>query len=367
MIKKLIPVLLIASSFFACNSKISDQTSPEFYMPAEWEPHEAVWFGWEKESAYGFYPAIAEIITTLKPHVTVKIAFDNYSLKDSGMATLKGLGVDTTGIKTYIIPGERYWIRDHGAAFLVNKYGDLGVADFGWDLYGFPAFLELKYEGNKDSVDAALSRGLKSRLKTGSVDSLMAAAEDAVILKTDVVHEGGATEVNGRGTFILCEATVFQKNPDMDREHIEAEFMRVLGVSHIIRMKQGLADDPHWFLRRIVGDYIGGGTGGHTDEFVRFADPNTILPAWVDEAEKNQNPINRMNYERMNENYQILNNATDQDGQAFKIIKVPLPDLIPVEVVVRPDVNRKGQEDFALDLDRHPVSTRCEGCQGRIV
>jgi agmatine deiminase len=333
--------------FVACDSQKSDPMADAFYMPAEWEPHEAIWLGWESDSTSGFYPAIGEIITTLKPKVTVKIAFDNDSLKQSGIATLLGLGVDTAGIKMYVMPGDRYWIRDHGAAFLVNGKGELGVADFGWDIYGYPAFLELQYEGNKDSVDAEWSQTLENRLKTGSVDSLMAVAEGAVILKTDVVHEGGAIEVNGKGTLILCEATVFQRNPKLDRETIESEFKRVLGVSNIIWMKHGLADDPHWFLRRIVDDYIGGGTGGHTDEFVRFANPNTILLAWVDEAEKDLNPINQMNYERMNENYQILSNAKDQDGKPFEIIKVPLPDLTPVQIVVRQDLK---ENEFTLDV-----------------
>jgi agmatine deiminase len=109
----------------------------------------------------------------------------------------------------------------------------------------------------------------------------------------------------------------------------------VLGVTNIIWMKKGLADDPLRYFRRISGNYVGGGTGGHTDEFVRFANPTTILLAWVDEKEKDLNPVNQINYERMNENYNILKNATDQDGASFTIVKVPLPDLISKKIVAR--------------------------------
>lgn len=161
----------------------------------------------------------------------------------------------------------------------------------------------------------------------------MAVAEGATRLSTTVIHEGGAIEVNGKGTLILCEATVLQRNPGWSKEKLEAEFKRVLGVRHIIWLKQGLADDPHFFYRRITGNYVGGGTGGHTDEFVRFANANTILLSWVDEAEKDLNPINRMNYERMSDNYQVLAAAKDQDGKSFTIIKVPLPDLKAEQVV----------------------------------
>jgi agmatine deiminase len=68
-----------------------------------------------------------------------------------------------------------------------------------------------------------------------------------------------------KGTLILNEATVFQRNPGLSKEEIESEFKRVLGVTNIIWMKKGLADDPLHFFRRITGNYVGGGTGGHTD------------------------------------------------------------------------------------------------------
>ena len=345
--RQILYIVAIAALFWACNQKDDSRPADEFYMPAEWETHDAVWLGWEKDSTSRFYPAVGKMISALKPHVTVKMAFENDSLKQTAIANLLSMGVDTSGIKMYIMPGERYWIRDHGAAFLVNGNGELAVADFGWDGYGLPAFLELRYEGNMDSVNAAWNRNKQSMMKTGSVDSLMAVAENAKIIKTDVVHEGGAIEVNGKGTLILCEATVFQRNPKMSREMIESEFKRVLGVSNIIWMKEGLADDPHYFYRRITGNYVGGGTGGHTDEFVRFVNPTTILLAWVDEDEKDLNPINQMNYARMTENFQILQNAKDQDGKPFAIIKVPLPDLIPEQIIVTKEVV---ENEFTLDF-----------------
>lgn len=341
-LKYLLVALVFPALLCSCQSK-----SDTFRMPAEWEPHEAVWLGWEKDSSDNYYPVIGEIVTALKSHVTVKIAVDNDSLLRTAQARLLKLGVDTSGIQFYVMPGERYWIRDHGAAFLVNEKGQLGAADFGWDGYGTPAFLKLMHNGNMDSVTAVLNRRKTRMAKTGGVDSLMAVAEGATILKTNVVHEGGAIEVNGKGTLILCEATVLQRNPTLSKAALEAEFKRVLGVTNIIWMKQGLADDPHHFFRRITGTYVGGGTGGHTDEFVRFANPNTILLAWVDESEKDLNPINRMNYERMQENLAILQKATDQDGKPFTIVKVPLPDLAPQPIVAK---EKMAPTDVSLNL-----------------
>jgi agmatine deiminase len=321
----------------------------KFYMPAEWEPHEAVWLGWEADSSYGFYPVIAEMIKTLTPHVTVKMAFHSDSLMQSAQSYLRSKNVDPGNIRFYVMPGERYWIRDHGAAFLVNDKGERGVADFEWSNYGMPGFLHLKYDGNADSIHKYYTASVK-RKQTATVDSQMAVAEKATRLKTNVIHEGGAIEVNGKGTLILCEATVFQRNPGMTKAYIEQEFKRVLGVTNIIWMKRGLADDPHLFYRRITGNYVGGGTGGHTDEFVRFSNPTTILLAWVDETEKDLNPLNRINYERMQENLQILRHARDQDGKPFTIIRMPLPDLVPRKVIA------KAKDDVEAPLNIRPSS-----------
>lgn len=347
--KHLLAFLLGAIILSSCNSNKQQRAVETFYMPAEWEPHDAVWLGWEKDSLRGYYPAVASIIKALGSSVTVKIAFNNDTLLQKAKIYLASQGIDSGMYKTYIMPGERYWIRDHGAAFLLNGKGELGVADFAWNSYGYPGFLEVKYNGNKDSVDHYLNLRKEFRMKTASVDSQMAVAEGAVILKTDVKHEGGAIEVNGEGTLILCEATVFQRNPELKKEYIEAEFKRVLGVTNIIWMKKGLADDPQNFFRRIAPGYYGGGTGGHTDEFVRFANPTTILLAWVDEKEKDLNPVNKLNYERMNENYNILKNAKDQDGNAFTIIKVPLPDLITKKIKAREKID-SGEVTFDVDM-----------------
>jgi agmatine deiminase len=314
-------------------------------MPAEWEPHDAVWMGWE-DNYVSYHPVVVDIIKNLTPHVQVKIAASSDSLLRVAKRILLEKGIDSTQIKFYTMPGDRYWIRDHGAAFLVNEKGELGVADFEWNSYGRPYWIQEKYDNHPDSIQKYYTANLAKMNKTGRVDSLMAIAENAKIQKVKVKHEGGAIEVNGKGTLILCEATVFQRNPGMSREELESEFKKGLGVSNIIWMKKGLADDPQSFFRGIVDNYIGGGTGGHTDEFVRFANLNTVLLAWVDEAEKDLNPINKMNYERMKENFDILSQSKDQDGNPLNVIKVPLPDLIVKKVVARWYSDAEGDTTF---------------------
>lgn len=335
---KNILILSVLIVLVSCTKK-----SDKMYMPAEWEPHSAVWLGWEDENVQ-FHPVIAELIKTIKPHVEIKISVASDSLLRCAKKYLSTQSIDTTEIKFYVIPGDRYWIRDYGAAFLVNDQGDLGMADFVYNLNGKEQWIKEKYENQEDSISKYIDKDIFK--KATSVDSMMSVIEHAQVLKTSVIHEGGAIEINGKGTLILCESTVFYRNPDWEKSDLENEFKRVLGVSNIIWLKQGLADDPQSYYRRITGNYVGGGVGGHTDEFVRFANPNTILLAWVDENERSENPINEMNYLRMSENLAILEKSEDQNGNPFTIIKVPLPDLITKKIVARSKI-----EDWKTTFD----------------
>lgn len=66
-------------------------------------------------------------------------------------------------------------------------------------------------------------------------------------------------------------------------------------------------------------------------QFARFVDERTIILADVLEEER-LDPISKASYENMEENYQILLHETDQDGQPFHIIRMPLPPSIYEEI-----------------------------------
>lgn len=325
---KLILLILSSLLLYSCNQQ---RSTSDFYMPGEFEEQEAVWLGWQGYEPY--YPVGANMIEALLPYVQVKVVTESDSILEVCKNYLTQREIDTAKIKFYVIPDNEFWIRDHGAAFVINNNGKMKAVDFGWNTYGIRSWVMEMYENDESKVDSLMNIWF-AESKREKVDSLMAAIDSIPVNKSWIYIEGGSIEVNGKGTLILNEPLTLSRNEGASKDSIEKEFKRVLGVTHIIWLQHGLAEDPH-IWRTISGKYVGLGTGGHTDEYVRFADENTILLAWVDESEKDKNPLNRINYDRMNINYEILKNAKNENGEPFNIVKVPLPDIIaqPIKIL----------------------------------
>jgi len=122
-----------------------------------------------------------------------------------------------------------------------------------------------------------------------------------------VVLEGGSIDANGRGTMLTTEecllSEVQQRNPGLSRTDMEGVFAKYLGVSKVIWLNKGIAGDD---------------THGHVDYLARFVAPDTIVT--VIEADRADE-----NYELLQENLELLRNATDQDGQPLKVATLQMP------------------------------------------
>ncbi|PKQ44828.1 agmatine deiminase family protein [Confluentibacter flavum] len=315
-------LFLIALILFTNNS-ISQNKGNDFRFPAEFEQHQAVWLSWEEEDAT-VQATIGNIIKGLSGRVPIKIATPTAQIQKSAKVTLNKMGIDVSIIQFLILPGARLWLRDNGAQFLVNDDKDIAAVDFNWSNYGYYDWL-LSTRPQLALYFLAMKMNSKENLFSNA-DKEMAGLMRARRIKSELVMEGGSLEINGKGILLQSEQVTLQRNPDWTKEDIEQEYLRIMNIKKVIWLKNGTVDDTRSFIPN--NDYVSLGTGGHTDEFVRFADANTILLAWVDEEDINKHPLNRINYERMLENYNILKDATDKDGKPFRIIKVPLPTVI---------------------------------------
>ena len=134
-----------------------------------------------------------------------------------------------------------------------------------------------------------------------------------------VVMEGGALEVNGKGTLITTEEcllhpTIQVRNQGFLKVDYEAVFKEYLGITNII-----------WLGNGVVGD----DTHGHIDDLCRFVNENTVVT--VIETDKKS-----ANYKPLQDNLKILQNATLENGEKLKIIPLPMPKEIIFEELCLP-------------------------------
>jgi agmatine deiminase len=154
------------------------------------------------------------------------------------------------------------------------------------------------------------------------------------ILKNPLAIEGGEIELNGKGVALIADSFTRRRNPFISDKTFDSLLHISLGVTKLIRLREGLAEDPAPGKSRLHGDLYGTGVGGHVDEFARFVNATTIFLAMPDSAESAHDPVKKLSYERMRINELILKDALDQEGKPFNIIHLPIPDVIPDEFVM---------------------------------
>lgn len=321
--------LLILSTLllYSCNQQ---RSTSDFYMPAEFHPQDAVYVGWFDNPIKD--SVIAQIVFALQKSVNIKMIYDDVSIKIYANKFLSGFNIDTNKI-FWIKDSLQYdWIRDPGPIFLINNSGEIKIADFNWNSYGYEyVYKDFRLE-RTDSLFGKIEKREAERL-------------NLEVISSEIVNEGGAMEVNGNGVMMAIKETALQRNPGKTIEEIEKEYLRLTGTQKIIWLNHSPVNDKV-FDRPTVDNWFTGGANGHIDEVARFISINTILLAKIDDEERLQNPISKIDYDILEENYQILRQATDIDGSPFEIIRIPSPNLnVPefyTELVVDDEWRRGG-------------------------
>jgi agmatine deiminase len=261
-----------------------------FFMPAEWEQHDAVWLSWphNKNTFPNLTPVedtyvrfIAGIVPSERIELFVPTPIINRMVK----ARLRGAGIDLSRITIRTIPYSDVWIRDYGPTFVVNPALKRS-AMVRWE---FNAWGE-KYE---------------DQIADGHVPADMNRWLGLPVFRPGIILEGGSIDTNGRGTVLTTRSCLLNKNrnPNLTKDEIEEYLREYLGAVKIIWLNQGIAGDD---------------TDGHIDDIARFVAPSTVVCACE------ENPADE-NYTALRENFEILNCATDQEDKPFTVIKLPMP------------------------------------------
>ena len=314
MISRYLPYFLIITLLFMLGCEGQQASLTVVRQPAEFEPVEAVWLIWppvDHTAGTSNSEVTMSIVDALIDHVEVVVTCANDALCAQAKERLAARFKESSNLTLKKIPSVELWARDMGPTFVETNGSSLAIADFGFNAWGY-----------SDTTDA-------DAIIEERYDERVAAALNIPIISTSLISEGGNREVNGKGTLILTETVEKGRNPHMSLEEMEAEYARVLGISKTIWLKEGLREDDHTFLGPITTEdgrqaYTVVTTNGHIDEFARFVNDSTVLLAQVDSADF-EDPIAYENHLRMEENYQILKAATDQDGQPLHIVRMPLP------------------------------------------
>lgn len=265
-------------------------------FPAEWEKQQGLLLcfphnGNDWPGKYGAIQwAFVEFIKKVALVETVFLVVADEKLKEKVIGMLEIAHVNTKNISFIIHKTNRSWMRDSGPIIVKNgpKREALNFNFNGWAKY------------HNFQLDKLVPSKVASHLNMPLTQ--------VKYYGKPVVLEGGAIDVNGKGTLITSEEcllhpTIQIRNKNFTKADYEAIFKEYLGISNVI-----------WVGDGIIGD----DTHGHIDDLCRFVNEDTIMT--VIES----NPKSK-NYKPLQDNLNRLKNAILENGKSPKIVELPMP------------------------------------------
>ena len=321
-------------------------------IPGGFESGKRIWLGID-----GGHEALTlMLIRTLQSaQVPVGIWVANAQDQAVALESLRDAGIVSGTLRWAQTPGVFFFLRD-ATVLAQGPTGEVGAVNFRWSHYGTAGWCARRHAGDaravasctpkfdalREGLDAAMGRELRRPSSHAG-----GAARAGSTFDSDIALEGGALESNGEGTLIANEALLRQRNPGRSRAQLENSLRRLPGVRHVVWVAEGLAEDPQ-MRASITAQHVGWGTGGHTDEFVRFADARTVLLAWPEDEDAQQHPVARLTHQRMEKNLALLQASRNAKGERLKLIKIPMPRPIQREVVLRDDAETNWSDQWRM-------------------
>ncbi|MBL7979221.1 MAG: agmatine deiminase family protein [Bacteroidetes Order II. Incertae sedis bacterium] len=318
-------VLTLFISFFlsACQKPASTSephqtVNTDWRMPGEFESQDAVWMALNNVQHLADEnneDVIAQIIRSIIETTSVKLIVKNDSALNVIKPKLPAEAFTSGKIKVIKMDYQEFWVRDMGPSYLVNGKGGKKMVDLNFNTWG--------YIPDTTDVLADLDE---------TVDERIAKMEGLALASTGMISEGGNHEFNGKGVMLAVAQSDQSRNPNLTLDQMAAIYKQKYHLKKVIWLKKGVLEDEHTFNGPIDGPngqkvYTVVTTNGHIDEHVRFIDAQTIAVAEVDPSDMDD-PIAVENKKRIDENLEILRNATDQDEKPFKIVRMPMPRSI---------------------------------------
>ncbi|MEZ0130067.1 agmatine/peptidylarginine deiminase [Flavobacterium sp. LBUM151] len=271
-------------------------------FPAEWEKQQGIvlCFPHNGNDWPGKYEAVqwafVEFIKKVATFETVFLVVADEKLKEKVAGMLESARVNMANVSYIIHKTNRSWMRDSGP--IVVKNGSEREA------------LNFNFNGWAKYKNYQLDKFVPSKV----ADFIDVPLTQVMYKGKPVIVEGGAIDVNGRGTLLTSEEclmhpTIQVRNKNFTKEDYEAVFKEYLGVTNVIWLGDGIeGDDTH----------------GHIDDLCRFVNEDTIVT--IVETDKND-----ANYKPLQDNLKRLQNAKLEDGKSPTIVALPMPKRVDFE------------------------------------
>ncbi len=265
-------------------------------QPAEWSPHDACWLAWPShrdlwgadlaEARRAFVELCLTIAdpdpvsgTSGGEHLEILVLDEHGELE--AREALEGL----SGLTLHRCPFGDIWLRDTGPIFVEDASGRIAAARFRFNGWGGKYILEGDEALGGRVADMA---GVPSR-------------------QYELIAEGGALEVDGEGTCLTTRQCLLNenRNPGFDEEQVEVVLREALGVSKVVWLDEGLANDH---------------TDGHIDNLARFVAPGKVACAVPSIGDPNRGVLEA--------NRRRLEQAVDASGRRLEIVELPSPGAV---------------------------------------
>ena len=295
MTPKFLLQTLFIMAFISCAEQQSDTTNilPNdseilYTMPEESEPHEATWLQWPHQYQYGttyrnrLDATWIAMTKALSQSEKVNIIAYDEAEKNRIVNLLLLNAVNNSNIDFKIYKTDDVWVRDNGPIYVKDKDGNVVIEDWGFNGWGKKADYE-----NCNAIPSKIATEQNKKL---------------VDLNSTMVNEGGAIEIDGKGTLLATKSAILNKNRNLNMSQAQAEaiFKKYLGITNFV------------WLEGKAGLEI---TDMHIDGFARFANATTIIT--MQEADL-------LEWDVPQNDIATLYAAKNTNGISYKFIQLPL-------------------------------------------
>jgi len=271
-----------------------DHQMTQYFFPHENDEHEGTWLQWPHNKTYegttdAYDPIWIEMTRGLVKGENVHIIVYDETEKERVQNVLTEQKVDMTKVDFYVFPTDDVWSRDNGPIFAYDEEGNLVVQN--WQFNGW---------GNKAPYE-----------NDNEIPQKVGTALDLPVIDIDMVMEGGALELDGKGTLISTLSCVNNDNrtANYSLEEIETYLSTYYGVTNFI------------WLEGVAGMDI---TDNHIDGMIKIVDEHLIIANDEFDLDPDSLPDG--------DDAKTLLTATNAMGQPYEFVFLPETKKPVVEV-----------------------------------